>query len=110
MKRPNAFLSLVLIVVLVYYSFSSLMPKNSASTPLSSEDFSVERALIPLREIAKSPHYYGSQDHKRVRLFLENELIKAQEMVRRYYYFPITTVPWLRPLELVMQVVEWLQF
>ena len=75
MKRPNAFLSLVLIVVLVYYSFSSLMPKNSASTPLSSEDFSVERALIPLREIAKAPHYYGSQDHKRVRLFLENELI-----------------------------------
>ncbi len=74
MKRPNALLSFLLVIGLVYYSFSSLMPKSG--TPLSTpeSEFSSARALIPLREITKAPHYYGTKDHKRVRVFLENEL------------------------------------
>jgi len=74
MKQSNAFLSLVLVLVLIYYSFSSLMPRATNSLSLSETEFSTERALIPLREIAKAPHYYGSPDHKRVRAYLENEL------------------------------------
>jgi acetylornithine deacetylase/succinyl-diaminopimelate desuccinylase-like protein len=75
MKQSNALLSLVLVLALIYYSFSSLMPRATNSLSLSETEFSTERALIPLREIAKAPHYYGSTDHKRVRAYLENELI-----------------------------------
>lgn len=50
------------------------MPKVGNSSSHSETEFSTERALIPLREIAKAPHYHGSQDHIRVRAFLVNEL------------------------------------
>jgi hypothetical protein len=74
MKRLSAVISLILVIALIYYSFSSLMPRAETSLSPSETEFSTERALIPLREIAKAPHYHGSQDHKRVRIFLENEL------------------------------------
>jgi hypothetical protein len=50
------------------------MPKVGTLSSHSETEFSTERALIPLREIAKAPHYHGSQDHIRVRAFLVNEL------------------------------------
>ena len=74
MKRSKALLSFLLVLALVYYSFSSLMPRAGTSSSTSETEFSTERALIPLREIAKAPHYYGSQEHIRVRAFLVNEL------------------------------------
>ena len=74
MKQSNAFLSFILILGLIYYSFSSLMPKKGTSASINETEFSTERALIPLKVIAKAPHYYGSVEHKNVRLFLENEL------------------------------------
>jgi hypothetical protein len=74
MKQPYALLSFILALALIYYSFSSLMPRAGTSPTTSETEFSTERALIPLREITKAPHYYGSQDHSRVRDFLVNEL------------------------------------
>ena len=41
------------------------MPREGTSSSPSETEFSTERALIPLREIAKAPHYHGSEDHKR---------------------------------------------
>ncbi|WP_114492191.1 M28 family peptidase [Candidatus Ulvibacter alkanivorans] len=74
MRNLIAFISLIIIVSLILYSFSSLMPKKG--TPLSTADteFATERALIPLKEISRSPHYFGSQAHATVRNFLVEEL------------------------------------
>lgn len=74
MKKSFPFLSLLLILGLVYYSFYSLMPQKGTSASIPENEFSTERALIPLKEISKAPHYYGSNEHKRVGTFLENEL------------------------------------
>jgi len=74
MKRYRNILSLLLIIGLIYYSFYSLMPQVNLSSSIPEDQFSLERALIPLKEISKKPHYHGSTEHKRVRDFLENEL------------------------------------
>lgn len=76
MKRSFPFLSFLLILGLVYYSFYSLMPQKGTSASIPETEFSTDRALIPLKEISKAPHYYGSGEHKRVGTFLENELKK----------------------------------
>ena len=74
MKRYRNILSLLLIIGLIYYSFYSLMPQANSSSTIAEDQFSLERALVPLKEISKKPHYHGSLEHKRVRKFLENEL------------------------------------
>lgn len=50
------------------------MPHNGTSASIPETEFSTGRALIPLKEISKAPHYSGSEEHQRVGTFLENEL------------------------------------
>jgi hypothetical protein len=45
---------------------------NPATSPQT--EFSSQRALTPLKEISKAPHYHGSKEHTRVREFLLKEL------------------------------------
>ena len=66
MKRFQALISLVLIIGLTYFSFYSLMPQSGAPASIPVTEFSTERALIPLKEISKAPHYIGTKEHKRV--------------------------------------------
>lgn len=74
MKRSYAFPSFLLVLGLIYFSYLSLMPRNVTSASIPDTEFSTERALIPLKKISKAPHYHGSEEHKEVRAFLENEL------------------------------------
>lgn len=76
MKSFNASLSLLLVIALVYYSFFGLMPHYAEDQTLLATEFSVDRALTPLEEIAKAPHYLGSEAHADVRKFLVVELRK----------------------------------
>ncbi len=76
MKRFQSLLSIVLIIGLVYFSFYSLMPQNGEPVSIPDTEFSSERALIPLKEITKAPHYIGSQEHERVRNYLVKEFQK----------------------------------
>ena len=70
MKRFQALISLFLIIGLVYFSFYSLMPKSGAPASTSKTEFSTERALFPLKEISRAPHYIGTKEHARVREYL----------------------------------------
>ena len=74
MKKFCAIISMLLIVGLVYFSFYSLMPTDGTPATIAETEFSTERALIPLKEISKSPHYLGSSDHERVRLYLISQI------------------------------------
>lgn len=76
MKKFGAVLSLFFIIVLSFYSFYGLMPKYDENEAIPATEFSVDRALIPLEEISKKPHYLGSQAHEDVRKFLMIELQK----------------------------------
>ncbi|MEM7187929.1 MAG: M20/M25/M40 family metallo-hydrolase, partial [Bacteroidota bacterium] len=74
MKRTQAFLSLLLLIALIYYSFYSLMPRSAAPATIAETEFSAERALVPLKEISKAPHFVGNDEHARVRDYLMGQL------------------------------------
>ena len=74
MKNLQSLSSLFLIAGLVYYSFYSLMPQEGSPSSVSETKFSTERALIPLKEITKAPHYIGTSEHTRVREYLIGQL------------------------------------
>ena len=74
MKRSQASLSLLLLIGLIYYSFYSLMPREGTPATLPETEFSTERALIPLKEITKAPHYIGTEENIRVREYLIEQL------------------------------------
>jgi hypothetical protein len=74
MKSLQSLASFLLIVGLVYYSFFSLMPQKGSPSSVEETKFSTERALIPLKEITKAPHYIGTKEHVRVRNYLIDQL------------------------------------
>ena len=74
MKHLSAIISAVVVVLLIVFSFQTLMPDSGALLSAPATDFSAERALIPLREIAKAPHYHGTEEHNRVREYLSTAL------------------------------------
>lgn len=74
MKRTYPVLSFILLVGLIYYSFFNLMPRKAAPSNTPETEFSAERALIPLQEISKAPHYIGSAENIRVREYLIQQL------------------------------------
>ena len=74
MKSLQPLASFFLIVGLVYYSFFSLMPQKGSPSSVEETKFSTERALIPLKEITKAPHYIGTKEHARVRNYLISQL------------------------------------
>lgn len=74
MKQLTALASFLLILGLVYYSFSSLMPSGGTSEETPETEFSTSRALSTLKEISKAPHYHANEEHTRVREFLVGEM------------------------------------
>lgn len=73
MKNTST-LSFFFVLVLVYLSFYILMPQSISSIDTPLNEFSTERALIPLKEITKAPHYVGNVENRRVRDFLFKSL------------------------------------
>lgn len=76
MKHLSAVISAVVVLLLIIFSFQSLMPSDGTLASAPATEFSSERALVPLREIAKAPHYLGTDEHTRVRKFIISELKK----------------------------------
>ena len=52
------------------------MPQSGDADIVPANEFSIERAMTPLLEISKEPHYVGSKAHEDVRKFLIGELQK----------------------------------
>ena len=53
MKKYASLISLVIILITIYWSFSDMSPSYNENKTTSKTEFSVERALIHLKEISK---------------------------------------------------------
>ena len=92
MKRFSTYISLFIIIVTIFYSYYSLMPRSISDTSTPLTEFSTERALIHLKQISKKAHYVGTKEHKNVREYIVSELqklgltveIQEQEVFRKY--------------------------
>ena len=106
MKSVYALMSLLLIVILTFFSFYGLIPHYNEEENIAAADFSVDRAITPLEEIAKAPHYLGSPGHAEVRKFLIFELRKLglEPHVQEGYSLNPTSKTLNRPINIVARV------
>jgi hypothetical protein len=75
LKKTTQFISVIILLVTVYYSFYSLTPSFKSESEAITE-FSTKNALQNLEIISQKPHYTGSAEHIVVRDFLINEFEK----------------------------------
>ncbi|SCY20152.1 M28 family peptidase [Flavobacterium caeni] len=73
-KNDYSFFSAVIILILLGVLYVTLMPRWNASTEGPLSEFSAARAMRHIKEMAKAPHYVGSENHKNVAAYLEKEL------------------------------------
>ena len=67
-------IALLLIVIAVYWSFSTLLPNKISDLDAPDHQFSTQRALVHLKEISKQEHHVGSEAHQIVREYIIAEL------------------------------------
>lgn len=75
-KKNHQIISIGIIAITIFYSFYSLSPSAKIAKTSSLTEFSADKALLQLKEIAKKPHFTGSSDHKVVQNYLVSELEK----------------------------------
>lgn len=73
-KNYISLLSLLFISAIVFWIYNGMMPKKSLAENVALSQFSTKRALDKVTFLSKSPHYIGTQNHKTVAVYLENEL------------------------------------
>ncbi len=76
MKKTTTVLSLLLIVVAVYWSFRALLPQYQTDSDAPESSFSADRALLHVTQISKAPHAVGFKNHSKVRDYIISELEK----------------------------------
>jgi len=76
MKLSNfsTLIAFLVLILLVYFSFKSLMPSKISDGSTPETQFSTERALTQLKVISEKPHYIGSDAHTEVRDYLLTQL------------------------------------
>ena len=76
MNKIANWLSLLLIIFIVYWAFTSLMPKNFSKASAAPEKFSTERALEHVKALSSQPHYVGSPGHDAAKEYILSALRK----------------------------------
>ena len=76
MKRFSSVISVLIILVVVYWSFSDLKPAYSKNDIALKTDFSINNALYHLKNISQKAHYVGSDEHKNVQNYIVEVLTK----------------------------------
>ena len=106
MKQSRILLPLLLLTGLIYYSFYSLMPQTGNSESLPVTEFSTARALVPLKVIAQAPHYFGSAEHEKVGLFLENELknLGFETQIQEGYVLSVIAINLDKPKNIIGRI------
>jgi hypothetical protein len=76
MKKYASFLSFIIIAAVTYWSFSDMIPSYQENRAVTETEFSIDNALSHLKEISKTAHYTGSENHLEVQNYIVNELTK----------------------------------
>ncbi|MGB7394225.1 MAG: M28 family peptidase [Pricia sp.] len=76
MKKFASVISILLIVIAVYWCFRSSMPVYRSDASVSDTLFSTDRALQHVKAISQRPHAVGSPAHVEVREYIIDELEK----------------------------------
>jgi hypothetical protein len=67
-------LSLLMLLFAIYWSFSSLMPNENHFKTSNPKEYSLDKALVHLKEMTKEPHFVGTANHKVVQDYIITQL------------------------------------
>lgn len=106
MKLLNTFLSFLFIALMVFLSFYVLTPKSNEEQFVPAGEFSVDRAMTPLIEITKKPHYLTSEAHAEVQKFLLAELNKLglEPHIQEGYNFNSRSKVLTKPTNIIAKI------
>jgi hypothetical protein len=76
MKKTASILSILIVLGVIYWSFSDLKPAVPAQKSALKTDFSLDNALYHLKQISQKAHFVGSAEHKNVQNYIVAELQK----------------------------------
>ncbi len=69
-------LAFFFLLLAMYWSYKSLMPKYAPDGDRSLSEFSTDKALVHVQNLSKEPHAVGFPGHARVRSYIISELKK----------------------------------
>ncbi|RCS26023.1 M20/M25/M40 family metallo-hydrolase [Polaribacter sp. WD7] len=70
MKSFSSLISSLIILGIIYWSFSDMKPSLSSQKNISKTTFSIDNALYHLKNISKNAHFVGSKNHKDVQNYI----------------------------------------
>ena len=76
MKKYTSLISIIILILTFYWSYTDLIPSKVTNEVSSNTEFSIQNALSHLKVISKEPHYTGSKNHLIVQNYIVNELKK----------------------------------
>ena len=76
MKKYTSIISVIILTLTFYWSYSDLIPSKVSNEINSNTEFSIKNAQTHLKIISKEPHYTGSKGHLIVQNYIVNELNK----------------------------------
>ncbi len=76
MKKSTEILSVLLLLLAIYWVFKSMMPGYTRGEQVSETAFSTDRALLHIKKLSEAPHGVGFTGHKMVREYIVEELDK----------------------------------
>lgn len=76
MKRFSTIVSVLIILGVIYWSFSDSKPSISSQKTILETEFSIDNALFHLKNISEKAHFVGSKEHKKVQNYIVEELTK----------------------------------
>ncbi|NNG10875.1 MAG: M28 family peptidase, partial [Arenibacter sp.] len=74
MKKYPLIVLLFLVILAVFWSFWSLMPRKTADASLTAYGFSLDNALNHVQQLSQKPHAVGFPTHKEVREYIISQL------------------------------------
>ena len=73
MKKHASKLSLIILFIAALWGFYDLSP-SSVKSSQTIREFSIDNALVHIKEISLKPHYVGTKAHKTVQNYIVQEL------------------------------------
>ncbi|WP_394747633.1 M28 family peptidase [Spongiimicrobium salis] len=76
MKRIQALITLLFVILAIYWSFNAAMPSYTPDASIATSSFSTDRAMEHVKNMAQKPHAVGFPAHAEVRKYIVDELHK----------------------------------
>ena len=76
MKQYSSAITLLLVLLAIYWSFEASMPSYTPDTNIENISFSTDRALVHVKNMSQKPHAVGFPAHSEVREYIISELTK----------------------------------